>query len=49
MDQPTIERLMNTLPHIVRSLCTLRAEGDDPKNDREMDDEAEEERAFGED
>lgn len=37
------------LPDLVRRACRLRQEGDDPLNDREMDDEAEEERLMGND
>ena len=40
---------MNSIPGFVFQLCKLRQEGDRPENDIEMDDEAEEQRFFGED
>lgn len=48
-DSALVAQLMDALPELVRRLCQLRTEGDDQRNDREMDDEAEEERLLGAD
>lgn len=41
--------MLGALPELVRRLCKIRQEGDDAQNDLDMDDEAEEERVFGDD
>lgn len=48
-DQNIAGAVMYALPELVRRLCKLRTEGEDQLNDAEMDDEAEEERFFGDD
>ena len=48
-EQGVAAAVMQALPELVRRLCKLRTEGEDQLNDAEMDDEAEEEKFFGED
>lgn len=48
-EQNVTSAVMYTLPEFVRKLCKLRQEGDDQLNDAEMDDEAEEDKFFGDD
>jgi hypothetical protein len=48
-EEGVVRAMVNALPELVRRLCKLWMDGDTPDNDLEMDDEAEEERLFGED
>jgi hypothetical protein len=44
-----VRDMLEALPELVRRLCSIRQDGDSPENDFDMDDEAEEERMFGDD
>lgn len=48
-EENLVRDMLNFLPEFVRRLCNIRQEGDNHENDLDMDDEAEEERAFGDD
>ena len=48
-EENIVRGILASLPEFVKRLCIIRLNGDSPENDFDMDDEAVEERAFGDD